>query len=115
MYRYEREVEQITAARTAAMAQTDSELAQWTSQILADGSNIRDDVLGSLKDQQMNKVNLKYLLAKDKRMKERFEYDMETCELFIKENGPRDGEMYDDEELEHVLKVFVAERYMQKK
>mmetsp|Transcript_27427 Transcript_27427/g.24306 ORF Transcript_27427/g.24306 Transcript_27427/m.24306 type:complete len:174 (+) Transcript_27427:2-523(+) len=82
--------------------------------MLKDESLILDTILGHIQDQPQNKVNLKFILAKNKLMLEYFDFTMAECNDFTSLHTPRDNSSYDKSELSHVLKLFIVFLYSNK-
>ena len=84
------------------------------SSLLKDDTLIVDAILGNMQGQPQNKVNLKFLLAKNHLLQDKFDYNMNDCTAFVLHHEPRDGSMYDHSELIHILKMFIVFLYRNK-
>ena len=91
-----------------------SERLRLLKSLLNDESLILDTILGNLQEQPQNRVNLKFILAKNKIFLEHFEYTMEECNEFTTLHPPRDESTYDRAELIHILKLFIVFLYSNK-
>ena len=59
----------------------------------------------------MNKINLKFWLAKNAALIEKLKYTMTDWDEFISKNSPIDGGMYEDDMLVHVIKLFISRMF----
>ena len=102
----------INEAIRLSKVKEDTERFKLLQSLLKDDTLILDTIIGNLKEQPQNKVNLKFLLAKNPLLISNFDYKMEDCATFVTLHEPRDQSMYDQSELIHVLKMFVVFVYM---
>ena len=83
--------------------------------LLKDETLLVDTILGTLQGQPTNKVNLKFMLARNEILLKHFEYGMDDCTDFTNSHPPStDDSMYFDSEMKHVLKKFLVYLYTKK-